>query len=816
MGEVYRADDLKLGQTVALKFLPRHLQRDPRRLNRLLNEVRLARQVSHPNVCRVYDVDETEGQHFLTMEHVDGEDLESLLRRIGRLPGDKGVEVGRQLCAGLAAVHDQGILHRDLKPANVMIDGRGRARITDFGLASLADHIDDSDVIAGTPAYMAPEQLAGKECTVASDLYALGLVLYEVFTGRRVFSGNAREDIARQQAGSILANPSNLVNDLDPAVEHVIDRCLEMDPKARPRSALGVGAALPGGDPLAAMLSAGETPSPEMIAATGAAQALQPARALLLGLAALGIFVAGISLTGRFGIHGYLPLDKPPEVLVDRAQAIVRELGYTEPAYARPADTALGYSFDGDEYERIRADRDPERLRDPSGSAVSFWYRQSPRELEPESGARVSLWDPFPKTTGELLVSLGMDGSLETFVAVPRRYRDTPDSTTEIDWAPPFELAGLEMADYERDEPRYQQFVHSQQLAAWVPRDSTVWHRIEAGANEGKLSLFAILDRKTAERLAAGPGEVSSSGLDVLSTTFLIVLIVSAFMARVNMRRGRADVRSAVRLGVFTASLQVVSTTLVSHPLLNPKAVADAIFTGVLSTLVYLAMEPHVRRIWPTILISWSRLIGRSASGTRDPLVGRAILAGVLVGASVLLLPVLGLAMFASREGVPGFFDLRGIHGLPGQREAWSLVLERVTWAVIEGLSLTFLMVIARLVLRRPTPSAVLAAMLWFVPDIGSMLTSGGAPAFLMLEAAFLLTAVTVMMLVLLRWGLVGVIAMSLTTYLGALAPTSDWSAWHAQPGIVCTLLIAMLAGYGCWAATAGHRYRAILAGPRS
>jgi len=118
MGEVYRADDLKLGQAVALKFL------------------KLARQVSHPNVCRVYDVQETDGRHFLSMEFVDGEDLATLLRRIGRLPRDKAVQIARQLCAGLAAAHEQGILHRNLKPANIMIDGRGRTRITDFGLAA--------------------------------------------------------------------------------------------------------------------------------------------------------------------------------------------------------------------------------------------------------------------------------------------------------------------------------------------------------------------------------------------------------------------------------------------------------------------------------------------------------------------------------------------------------------------------------------------------------------------------------------------------------------------------------------------------------
>ena len=136
MGEVYRADDLKLGQPVALKFLPRDLANDRGRLDRFFTEVRMARQVSHPNVCRVYDIAEVDGQHFLSMEYVDGEDLASLLKRIGRLPPDKALDVARQLCAGLAAAHDRGVLHRDLKPANVMLDGRGRARITDFGLAA--------------------------------------------------------------------------------------------------------------------------------------------------------------------------------------------------------------------------------------------------------------------------------------------------------------------------------------------------------------------------------------------------------------------------------------------------------------------------------------------------------------------------------------------------------------------------------------------------------------------------------------------------------------------------------------------------------
>jgi cyclic beta-1,2-glucan synthetase len=152
MGEVYRADDLKLGHPVALKFLPRGVAESSRRFQLFVSEVRLSRQLAHPNVSRVYDIAEVDGQHFLSMEFIDGEDLKGLLRRIGRLPRDKGIEIAQQLCAGLAAAHEKGVLHRDLKPANVMIDGRGQARITDFGLARLENSASGVGEIAGTPA----------------------------------------------------------------------------------------------------------------------------------------------------------------------------------------------------------------------------------------------------------------------------------------------------------------------------------------------------------------------------------------------------------------------------------------------------------------------------------------------------------------------------------------------------------------------------------------------------------------------------------------------------------------------------------------
>ncbi|MFQ5495846.1 MAG: serine/threonine-protein kinase, partial [Phycisphaerae bacterium] len=200
MGEVYRADDLKLGQSVALKFLPDAFADDKTRLQRFLNEVRIARRVAHPNVCRVYDIGEIEGHTFLSMEFVDGEDLASLLRRIGRIPQRKAIQIARQMCAGLAAAHGRGILHRDLKPMNIMVDGRGQVRITDFGLATLIGEVGASDARAGTPAYMAPEQLIDKKVSAASDIYALGLVLYEMFTGRRPFDAKTITELTRLHA----------------------------------------------------------------------------------------------------------------------------------------------------------------------------------------------------------------------------------------------------------------------------------------------------------------------------------------------------------------------------------------------------------------------------------------------------------------------------------------------------------------------------------------------------------------------------------------------------------------------------------------
>src|SRR5258706_718315 len=377
MGEVFRADDLILGQSVALKFLPEQATGNVGLLTRFYDEVRIARQVTHANVCRVYDIGELQGQPYLSMEYLDGEDLGSLLRRIGRLPSDKAMEISRKLCAGLAAAHEQGVLHRDLKPANIMIDARGQVRIMDFGLAGLAEHLQGAEVRNGTPAYMAPEQLTGKEVSVQSDLYALGLVMYEMYTGKAPFEAETAAEILKLRQESHGATPSTLVQDMEPSVERAILRCLEADPRKRPASAIALAAALPGGDALSAALAAGETPSPQLVASAGTTVGLKPAIAISV-LAAIIVSLAALYVVlPRLHVASHVSMENPPEVLTAKARDLLHKLGYND----RPVDWASGFGdlagyMNYRQSKHVKTPADWDRLLAGRPSPVSQWDRQ--------------------------------------------------------------------------------------------------------------------------------------------------------------------------------------------------------------------------------------------------------------------------------------------------------------------------------------------------------------------------------------------------------------------------------------------------------
>jgi serine/threonine-protein kinase len=630
MGEVYRADDLRLGQAVALKFLPEELASDAFRLERFFNEVRTARQVSHPNVCRVHDVGEVDGHHFLSMEFVDGEDLASLLRRIGRLPEDRAIQIARQICAGLAAAHKQGILHRDLKPGNVMIDGRGGVRITDFGLAALAQDVKPGEIHAGTPGYMAPEQMEGREVSVRSDVYALGLVLYELFTGKPAFRAPTMAEVRRLQQETLPVSPTSHLPDLDPIVESVILRCLERDPEDRPASALAVAAALPGGDPLAAALAAGETPSPEMVAAAGPRGGLRSSMAWTC-LSAVIVAVAGIvAVEGWAGWVTTLPIDKSPDALVESGRRILDRLRIE----GERADSAYGFTWHRDCYEYLA--RTPaigvDAAAERGQMLVTFGYRQSPDYLVPGNIAGVVTGnDPRPEP-GDVSMSLDLSGRLLSLTVTPERFEADPADGTEADWAALFEAAGLDMQAFEPVASTVRPVVFADVRRAWTGKldefgDMPV--RVEAASLGGKPVFFERVvpydSYWSAETVAAAADRSRIAQEAVLWILLGLATILAAggvFLAIRNLRLGRGDRRGVVRLAVAIAALRMASwlwtaehvPDLGGETYLLVAAVGIALSLALLTWVLYVAVEPYGTRSSAATCCSGSRSAARSSS----------------------------------------------------------------------------------------------------------------------------------------------------------------------------------------------------------
>jgi Protein kinase domain len=806
MGEVYRADDLKLGQAVALKFLPLAFGQDGERIERFYNEIRVARQVSHPNVCRVYDVGELQGDHYLSMEFVDGEDLASLLRRIGRLPGDKAIEIARQLCAGLQAAHDKGLLHRDLKPENVMLDGRGKVRITDFGLAGLAESIADDDVRSGTPAYMSPEQLTGRQVSQRSDIYALGLVLFELFTGKRAFDGRTFRELLRQHQNDLPPSPSQFVTDLDPAVERAILRCLEKDPAKRPGSALAVAASLPGGDPLAAALAAGETPSPEMVAAAGEENRWRPVRVWSLLAVCLLVFGVLTAVESRHSILRLAPFEKPPEVLVDRARALIAGFGHE----AAPADTAFGFGYDVD-HVVYAAERDMsrdrwERLAREGPPLVHFWYRQSPRLMvSTAEDGQVYATTPPINISGMSGVRLDTRGRLLEFYAVPPQVEGPVSPAAPPDWTRLFAEAKLDLGALRPDTPRWNPPFAYDTRAAWEGTDPQ-WPdtpiRVEAAASHGRPVWFQIVTPWTRpERMQAfKPAWQQSASLWLVTILLLSAVFASALLARRNLRTGRGDRRGALRLTVFVFAGQLAAWALgASHV---PDLFAELrlatrgvgltlLYAGFLG-LLYLALEPSVRRLWPDALISWTRVL---AGRFRDPLVGADVLAGVAYALAMrvtFVLVTFGLDRLGHPTSFPPSWTLDALLGVVNTS---ALLLGRVFQAIAVGLGMTLLFLGLRVLLRRQWLAAVVLCAIMSLPDA---LQSGTS---LLLALPITMAIFSTFVLVLVRHGLLSLVVTALIVWLTNLPLTMDLAQWYALPSKVVALVFAGLCAYATRAA---------------
>jgi serine/threonine-protein kinase len=782
MGEVYKAFDLILNQTVALKFLTPALISEAA-LARFRNEVRIARQVSHPNVCRVYDLGMVEGLHFLSMEYIDGEDLASLLRRIGRLPQDKAIEFTRKICAGLSAAHERGVLHRDLKPPNIMIDSRGQVRITDFGLAGLAAEIPLSDLRSGTPAYMSPEQKIGKEVTTRSDIYALGLILHEMFTGK-----------ARHQTES---SPTELVKDLDPTIERLILRCLEEDPRRRPSSALSIAMGLPGADPIAAALAAGETPSPEMVAASNEKEGFSPRTTwLLFATAVVGVAIS-LVLGSRTSVFSRVPVKIPGDALAFKAQELLKEFGYTE----TPVGTAYGFTYDLPAFQALEKrgpTRRDELLATGEPCVLWFWYRQHQDEFRtdhflgngpfPTTGLVAEVTPPNTEP-GMVRMRLLPDGRL-IFLEAVARGNPGESSTEGADPARLFTAAGLDFA-------RFKPSAHVR--IPPVPFDTrATWTGTYAPDRAESVTVQAAWWRGNPvyfnSNEAAAQAQSPPAFLWVLLCLFVVVLIGSVSVACHNFRQGRGDRAGAMRLATITFSLTILSWLLTAQHVAGPweillivKEISWALFLAAALWCIYMAIEPYVRRHWPDSLISWTRL---QQGHLRNPLVASHMLVGVALAAAYSAGHLFFLNLTSAIPYRPLNMAILGSSSFA----AGSVIFLSWPFSLFHTIGTLLILVLARLVLRRTwigdTAFVLLLSASRFEPHTWLHQT--------IILGAWETLTIVVYLWMFRRCGLLS-FAVFGCVYEIMLFPPVDWSSWYLSHALVVQLIPLAIAAWALW-----------------
>ncbi|MEM7203499.1 MAG: serine/threonine-protein kinase [Planctomycetota bacterium] len=816
MGTVYRAEDLKLGQEIAIKFLIGREAHHPARVAALLHEVRTARRVSHKHVCRVHDIGELDGRPFLTMEYVRGEDLGSLLCRIGRLPIDKALEIALQIGAALQAAHDQGVIHRDLKPANVMLDEQGNARITDFGIAAAVEELDAESGLAGTPSYMAPELFVGAVPSAQTDVFALGAMLYEILSGRAPFRADTLEAL-RAQHGEPVPPLIETVPGVPADVDRVILRCMARNPHERPTSAVELLRALPGWDPLGDALARGETPSPSQVASAHGSGRLSARQAAWLVVGLVAILTLNIVIVQRRGLVANSQLPHSGQVLAEDARRHLAALGYP---FDRDAEfEAWSFDFYQELIREIAAkETGPERWRVLAGrrpTAIDFYYRRSPQPLVPGFTSLHLAWqDPPIRVPGMVQVRLDPAGGLRELVAVPEgvgRVDESP-STVEVeatapDWNVVLGLAALAPRLLEPATPRRIPQVFADRRAAWTGTypESGIPIRVEAASLSGRVVSFRVVER---ELPAASLPPAENASEDVHQRTSwslgdligLVVGIGGAYLAWTAVRTRRANYRDAARFAIFVIGLVDGATLLMAEHMsdvgaeveLCGSALVRGLMFGALYWALYLGLEPQVRRVWPEVLVSWTRLLeGRF----RDPLVCSNTLAGIAAGAGVLLLELMrdtGVEWFELTGSEPIHQDLVTAATLNGVLAAcgalFQLSLRFLGFAVVTVIT----MVLVRSVLRHRRWSAIVSIAL----VTGTFQAESSMAPWVQWPVAALQATVCVYCVT--HHGMLG-LAIGAATYgvLHGFPVTFDIDAWYAGAGLLALLDIGLVVTFG-------------------
>jgi serine/threonine-protein kinase len=711
-----------------------------------------------------------DGLNFLSMEYVDGEDLAALLRRIGRLPEDKAMEFTREICAGLAAAHERGILHRDLKPANIMIDSRGQVRITDFGLAGLVEEIPLSDLGSGTPAYMAPEQKAGKEVSVRSDIYSLGMILHEMFTGYR------RDDASD-------SHPTDYLRSLDPQIERVILQCLAEDPRQRPATTLRVAMSLPGGNAVAAALAAGETPSPEAVAASEEKEGFG-LRTALIGVCTVVLCFAGILVAAdRFSFFAKFPLDLDPAALEFEARSLLEDLGYAE----TPAAVKTGWlCCDNNARQQLvgadAAQRDA-MLASHRPPIMQFVHRQHRTEfpLLP-----VTYNSPPNSEPGMIQLRLDPEGRLLELRAVP--WTEVPAGTD----VPPvtierlFEAGGFDPARFTPVDPERLPPAMADTRLAWTGidvADPDTEIRIESAFWQGRPVMFAVSGFPAADGF-----NYVDVGLIGYVAMGLFVLLAAALLLMWHRARGnRLDWRGGfVLAGFFIAT--GIPGGLMDWYFMRPGASIEVI-TIVAVWLFYIAIEPLVRRHWPHSLISWTRL---TRGRIRNPLVASHILVGVLT-ASIFGLFFAAVLTRINPVPPPGAIQnaLSGTLGTLPVYLAWSGL------GVTSALSFLAIVVLVRLIVKKWWAADLLAVAAFNISGF-LVLAIEGISLIMAIAVAYNLAFGLVMISLIRRFGFLAV--LSAMVFLAGLSNTPLPAGGWAAPRLIALHAIPVaVAAWALW-----------------
>ncbi len=808
MGEVYRAEDLRLHQSVALKFLPGSHASNAEYLEHLVQEVRLARQVAHPNVCRVYDFVDTGNEQFVAMEYVDGESLGALVRRVGRPSQATAIALAHQIVRGLAAVHERGVLHRDLKPDNVMVDGRGHARIMDFGVASLSrDTSRRAAMFKGTPAYVAPEQFLGAPPSSRTDVYALGILLYELVTGRLPIHARTLDELIRRMAEEEPPRPSAIVPEVDPALEALILRCIDKDPAARPASARAVAEALPGGDILDVAVATGDTPDREVVAEAKDAGALSRPQAWLAFGATVAALLAFCLLLPRTSLLGRLAGVRPPEALAGRSRAILRAMAWD----ALPGVTSSGFGTDWSRFHAIGRNDSSARRWDEAlrgFSPLHYYYRHVSQK-----GALKDALIERPQA----LVSVVIDHS-ERLIALDASPALTPAWASRaggVDWRPLFGLAGLDLEAFHQVPPRLVPGVDHDRRVAWegpFPADPGLRIHVEAASLAGRLTSFRAMEASAVEGVAGGGFEKRMAlGQQVEALLLLLPFLPAVWLALHYLRLGRVDRQGSLRLAVSFLGLGLAAQLLRGTPLarieqgaLRAPALGEVLVIGGFAWVLYMAAEPYVRRRWPRTLVGWARLVGGRFV---DPVVGRDALLGVLVGTvTCVLLAVIRLpAIAVIMPPLPPFMPIGD--ALNSRADLLAEMLMDSMRAVAFGLTVLVALVVLRSVVRSETLAVTIALLAVLIPH--TLYVVQQPFAFIVVHFAIFFSST----LLIRRSGLLAFVVFYFSyRVLVDLAGSADPTTWTGRHGLAAIVLLGLLAAFGLYASL-GRRLRTLRLG---